>query len=97
MKHRLAKQLLFLIFTVASIAGSANADQPPLHGGEFTVIRGTIDNGGGAADGDVFKLRGTIGQHDAGNRKSGGEFELRSGFWTETAEFSEAIFIDSFE
>ena len=97
MKHRLATQLFFLLITVASIAGSANADQPPLQGGEFKITKGTIDNGGGAADGDVFKLRGTIGQHDAGNRKSGGEFELRSGFWTETAEFSEAIFIDSFE
>ncbi|MEM1080925.1 MAG: hypothetical protein AAGH65_05020 [Pseudomonadota bacterium] len=97
MKKSLMNQLIFLFISIASMAASANADQPPLQGGEFTVIRGTIDNGGSEAEGNVFTLRGTIGQHDADHQKSGGEFELRSGFWTKLSEFSEAIFIDSFE
>lgn len=90
-------RLLMLLVAITSSLSNLHADQPPLQGGEFRVIKGTIDSGGAEADGGVFELRGTIGQHDAGGRKNGGEYELRSGFWTDPAKFSEAVFIDSFE
>ena len=97
MKIIIVSGLLFFLFALTLVASRLSADQPPLQGGQYAIIRSTIDSGGGNADGGIFKLRATIGQHDADHQKTGGEFELRSGFWTEPAEVSEAIFSDSFE
>jgi hypothetical protein len=44
-----------------------------------------IAGGGGLSKGGEFSLRGTIGQHDAGEPMSGGEFTLAGGFWGTTA------------
>src|SRR5262245_15440590 len=42
----------------------------------------TVDGGGRTfSTGGGFQLGGTIGQPDAGTPMSGGNFELRGGFW----------------
>ena len=42
----------------------------------------TIDGGGGGSSiGGGFELAGTIGQHDAGQTMTGGNFALLGGFW----------------
>lgn len=52
-------------------------------GGDFEIIRTTIDGGGVVrSTGGEFELSGTIGQPDAGTM-IGGEFELAGGFWFE--------------
>ena len=65
---------------LVSVAGLALAQS----GGDFEIIRSTIDGGGGTSSGGDFVLRGTIGQPDAGDL-AGGEFVLRGGFWQPTA------------
>lgn len=41
-----------------------------------------IAGGGGTSTGGGFTLSGTIGQHDAGARLSGGQYALVGGFWS---------------
>ena len=41
-----------------------------------------IAGGGGTSTGGGFTLRGTIGQHDAGARLTGGAYSLVGGYWS---------------
>ena len=64
-------------------------------GGDFTITKSTIDNGGGTSSGGDFSLVGTIGQHDANQtQSSGGDFLLAGGFW---AKATDGLFKDGFE
>ena len=47
----------------------------------FTIPWYTIDGGGGYSAGGNFELEGTIGQHDAGPTMTGGNYQVRGGFW----------------
>lgn len=50
--------------------------------GGYTLNWATVDGGGGTfSTGDGYSLGGSAGQPDAGNL-SGGDYTLRSGFWT---------------
>jgi hypothetical protein len=50
--------------------------------GGYTLSWATVDGGGGTfSTGDGYSLGGSAGQPDAGNL-SGGDYTLRSGFWT---------------
>jgi hypothetical protein len=42
----------------------------------------TIDGGGGTSTGGVYSVSGTIGQPDAGQPMTGGNFTLTGGFWS---------------
>ena len=78
-----------LLVFIAAIASAQSS------GGDFEIVKSTIDNGGGTSVGGEFSLTGTIGQHDANHQIStGGEFTLAGGFW---AKVSDVIFKDSFE
>ena len=78
--------LLILISAIALAQSS---------GGDFEIVKSTIDNGGGTSVGGEFSLTGTIGQHDANHQIStGGGFTLAGGFW---AKVSDVIFKDGFE
>lgn len=46
----------------------------------FTMLKATIDGGGGSSIGGEFRLGATIGQPDAGQMK-GGAFMIFGGFW----------------
>ena len=64
-------------------------------GGEFTIVKSTIDNGGGTSSGGEFSISGTIGQSDATDRVSvGGEYLLSGGFW---AVINDVLFKNGFE
>ena len=56
----------------------------PIGGGDFDLTWHTIDGGGGTSAGGGFELSGTIGQHDAGEAMTGGNFALIGGFWAGT-------------
>jgi hypothetical protein len=81
---------LFALSVLVSTAVLAQSS-----GGDFTLVKNTIDNGGGTSAGGNFTLTGTIGQHDASRISSGGgNFLLAGGFW---AHASDRIFKDGFE
>jgi len=48
----------------------------------FTIDWFTIDGGGGASTGGVYQVSGTIGQPDAGQTMSGGNYSVAGGFWS---------------
>ena len=48
-------------------------------GGPYSIVRSTIDGGGGQSSGEPYVLTGTIGQHDAA-QSAGGSFEVLGGF-----------------
>ena len=43
-----------------------------------------IAGGGGTSTNGIYSLSGTIGQHDAGQPMSGGNYSLTAGFWALT-------------
>ena len=77
---------LFVLFSAVAF--------PQSSGGDFALLKSTIDNGGGISAGGNFSITGTIGQHDASGQSSGGDFLLAGGFW---AKPNDMIFSDGFE
>ncbi len=66
-------------------------------GGNFKITKSTID-GGGTSNGGSFIVSGTVGQADATNELSGGNFKLTGGFWAqETVPLPDGMFSDGFE
>ena len=53
----------------------------PQSGGAFVIQKSVIAGGGGQVTGGIFTLDGTIAQHIAGTKSTGGTFELGGGFW----------------
>ena len=51
-----------------------------IHAQPYTIIRWTVDGGGGTSTGGSYTLSGTIGQPDAGVL-SEGTYTLIGGFW----------------
>lgn len=86
-----------ILILVVLIPGAALADGPPSSGGPFTLERYTIDAGGGESSGGAFILRGTSGQHDAGEVLMGGAYDLRGGFWAGVNNPNGTIFRDGLE
>lgn len=64
--------ILGVLMTVAALVLAQS-------GGDYTLNRSTIDNGGGRAVGGAYALEGSIGQPDAG-RHTGGAYALEGGF-----------------
>jgi hypothetical protein len=55
--------------------------------GDFSIDWWTVDGGGAMwTSGADYELSGTIGQPDAANAMTGGDFELAGGFWAGAAE-----------
>ena len=77
---------LFVLISAVALAQSS--------GGDFVLLKSTIDSGGGTSTGGDFSITGTIGQHDANGQSSGGDFLLAGGFW---AKANDMIFSDGFE
>lgn len=73
----------------------ALANDPPPSRGEFQLRRSSIDAGGSESIGGKFYLHGTTGQHDIVTM-NGGDFTLKSGFWTPSG-VPELLFRDGFE
>lgn len=65
-------------------------------GGNFEITKSSIDTGGGLADGGNFSINSSIGQADASNELTGGDFALTGGFWT-SSNNNDIIFKNGFE
>jgi hypothetical protein len=59
----------------AAGTGSANGQQ-------YSIDWYKIAGGCGTSTGGGFSVSGTIGQHDAGNAMSGGNYAVTGGFWS---------------
>lgn len=91
MKRTTVIVLATLIALVSAIALAQSS------GGEFEIVKSTIDNGGGTSFSGDFSITGTIGQPDANRQISaGGEFAIAGGFWA-NAIVIDVIFGDGFE
>lgn len=89
-------KLVFVAFLGLAITTALSAELQA--GGDYAIIKSTIDNGGGVSTGGSFVLSGTIGQpfatvEDAAN----GDYAVSGGFWARIAEVVELIFKDGFE
>lgn len=83
---------LVIILGLLALSGTAFSQ---LSGGDFEIIKSTIDGGGGTSSNGEFSLIGTIGQPDANQQiSSGGGFLLAGGFW---AKAHDVIYKDGFE
>jgi len=73
------KATLLIIFGfIFILAGSVHAQS----GGDYDLSWSTVDGGGATwSMGGNYSLGGTIGQHDAGARHTGGDYTLQGGFW----------------
>lgn len=88
--------LVLVIVVSVLFATPINAGPPA--GGNFIIVKSSIDNGGGTSAGGNFVLQGTIGQADASiATASGGDFKVSGGFWARIVEAAELIFKDGFE
>src|SRR5208337_3753994 len=52
------------------------------HAQSYSIDWYRISGGGGTSTGGVYAVSGTIGQHDAGNAMSGGNYTVTGGFWS---------------
>ena len=85
----LSLSTLLILITAIAFAQSS--------GGDFEIVKSTVDNGGGTSVGGDYSLTGTIGQPDANHQIStGGGFTLAGGFWA-NATVNDVIFKDGFE
>ncbi len=76
-------------FRLAAITGLAIVGGVLFEGNaeaQFSIAWYTVDGGGGRSTAANFELVGTIGQPDAGATMSFGEFSLRGGFWSLSAD-----------
>ncbi len=69
-----------LILVLMALLLAPSLDSQAQSGGGFEIRRSTIDGGGGRSTASTFALTGTAGQADA-SFSSGGNFEVRGGFW----------------
>jgi hypothetical protein len=66
--------VLFAVWLCAPTAGAQEGSAPVL-------VSSTVDGGGGQSEGGGYRLRGTIGQPDAGSHAAQG-YVLEGGFWS---------------
>lgn len=69
-------------------------------GGDYDIVRQSIDGGAQTAEGAGYRLAGTLGQPDAAPVASGGDYALRGGFHRPAAESvpsEDLLFADGFE
>jgi len=78
--------ILVMVFFFATAAamrtngmGSITQDNAPSD--TYSLDWWTVDSGGGSSNGGNYTLSGTIGQHDASDPMTGGDYGLQGGFW----------------
>jgi hypothetical protein len=78
------RKIFIAILALAMVCIIANATSTHAQsGGTYELTWSTIDGGGATfSTGGTYELGGTIGQPDASNNMSGGNFGLAGGFWT---------------
>lgn len=76
-----APNLSALVLVVLALSLGISGAQTRADGG-YNLSWFTVDGGGGIISGGESALSGTIGQYDAGDRMSGGDYSLEGGFWS---------------
>jgi len=65
---------------------------------QYEIKRHSINSGGEISTGGVYQVSGSIGQVDASNKLTGGNYSLNGGFWHESnAATGDLIFKNGFE
>jgi hypothetical protein len=64
--------ILFLCLLVPGISFAQN----------YSIDWYKVAGGGGTSTGGVYSVSGTIGQHDAGEPMTGGNYSVTGGFWS---------------
>jgi len=77
MKHTTLMAVTLRCAAAILVAGCLAA-----HGQSYTINWHKVSAGGGASANGQFSLAGTIGQPDAGGGMSGGQYSLKTGFWS---------------
>ncbi len=77
MKIRSARQKL-----IAPVFAFAFASAMAVPAQNYSIEWYEITGGGGASTGGTYQISGTIGQPEAGNAMSGGQFSVTGGFWS---------------
>jgi len=75
MKFMKTSTILSIVAFLWSVTAASHAQQ-------YSIAWSTIDGGGGTSTNATYALSGTIGQPDAGNAMTGGEYAIQGGFWT---------------
>ena len=83
--------LLVVLFFFYSTPGNAQS------GGEYEIVKSSINSGGGIVSGGEFEINSSIAQ-TVTQSTSNGEYQLESGFWTSASNlFTDILFKNSFE
>lgn len=61
---------------------------------QYSLSKYTINSGGKEMSGGSYQMNASIGQVDASNKMSGGNFSINGGFWHENTDL---IFKNGFE
>jgi hypothetical protein len=77
MRTTTLKSILVAVAAIGTLAGTFAQN-----GGGYDVNWFTISGGGGTSTGGVYAVSATIGQPDAGQAMSGGNYSLTGGFWS---------------
>lgn len=66
---------------------------------QYELNKKTINNGGGKMTGGNYEMNASIGQADANNSQTGGDYSLNGGFWhkLDITPQPELMFKDGFE
>ena len=79
------------------VAGFAATAPHAQSGGGYTIVRSTIDAGGGTVAAGPYSMHATTGQSDA-HYSAGDGYELRGGFWgAEGNSAGDLIFANGFD
>ena len=60
-------------------------------GGTFSITQSVVASGGGQASGGTFNVTGTTGQALAGTLSNGAPFNVRGGFWQNSASSNVSV------
>ena len=85
--------ILSLISCVVFTLGFQITAQAEPAAPDYVIEWWTIDGGGGELSADGYVLQGTIGQPDAGNELTSGDYALTGGFWSKVFDQLMRIFI----
>lgn len=84
------------VFGLSLLAAHATESAPS--GGPWAIERHTVQSGAEfAAEGGIFRVRGTVGQVAADARSTGSDWQLDGGFWIGRTRTTDRLFKDDFE
>ncbi len=77
-KHKTVNKKIFFALLLLSILGQSFA--------QYEIRKHSINSGGSQLTGGSYEMRSSIGQADAGEQLSNGNYSLNGGFWHENRD-----------